>query len=440
MVEQQIKHSMIGRKKFEYNLEALRGFAAFTVLLMHLSSYSFELNGTAEASGIFFPYQFPGHFAVLLFFMLSGYVIGLTTRQPLTWATTGAYLKKRFLRLYPIYVAGILFVLCFTHRHYSFTAISTNLAFLQGAAAPPLEEITVIWSLHYEVLFYLLFIPISVFALKPAHCFVFSLLWAFFFQLVVPAPLLATYGYGFCFWRLGLWLAQTERVMPARPSRYTLLGLLFLMLASNSLNIVRDVLHFQLHMDLMRRGPQPQVNSMIIPFSDFSYLPLALLVITSFTDKRLRYRSWLMAFVLAVPVGGFLLQLYHARTQAVNYQYFAYLFYLVSVVLLLLGSRRAPADNQLPKFMVALGSISYGVYLIHVPLIMLMGRVSPFSGTATSWVVRALLVIGLSLVAGYLLEKVYQPFAVRQLKKTALFKSASSATLATTKQTFMEEA
>jgi peptidoglycan/LPS O-acetylase OafA/YrhL len=405
------------KSKFEYNLEALRGFAALIVVLLHCSDYSNILNGTVIPDGLW-NYKFPGHLAVLVFFLLSGYVIGLTTKQ-LTWQTAGLYLKKRFLRLYPIYIVGILLVVLTTQNQYSLGSILSNLFFLQRVTAPPLAEIGVNWSLNYEVLFYLLFIPLSIFAIKPIHAFFGSLAVAFFFQLIIPVHLLAMYGFGFCFWVLGWWLSQTNLAVPKPTSRYALTGLLCLLLAFTTLNFVHDFMHYQLHLDTMR-GPEPSVSNTDIMFSDFSYIPLGILLITIFTNKRIRYSSWLTAFVLLVPLFNLFLQLYRSRAHPINWKMLLipYLLYAVGTVLLGLSRRQVSTENNLlPKFMVELGGVSYSVYLLHLLILVLIGRIPYFYGLNVSFLVRASVVIVFALIAGYLLEKVWQPFAVRNLKK-----------------------
>lgn len=414
------------KKGFYLNLEALRGFAANTVAIGHCFGFSLLLNGVQLNQGIW-GYQLPGHFAVLLFFILSGYVIGIASKQ-LSWQTIGAYLKKRFLRLYPIYVLAILITLGITHHDYSLLEVFSNLTFMQRVASDCLYEVGANWSLNYEVLFYLLFIPVSIYALKPSHVFAGALLSGLFFQFVASIPLLAMYGYGFCFWLTGLWLAQNTQTVPKPTSYYTLAGLLMLMLSFSSLNLVREVLHFNLNVDYMRAPSAPygagaDGTTAIMP-SDFSYLPLGILMITYFTDKRLRFGRFLLAFVLAVPPLYLLFQLYYSRTHVLNYEALVLPtgFYFGALVLLLAGRLRpATTPVLLPGFMITLGGLSYSIYLIHFIFIVLVGRVAFLKGSNLSFGVRLATVLLLTLAVSYCLEKVWQPFAMRQLKKLRLF-------------------
>ena len=422
---QSIKEAPL-RRTFYLNLEALRGFAAIMVALYHCFGFSVQLNGVDQNSSIW-RYEFPGHFAVLLFFILSGYVIGVSSKR-LSWQTTGAYLKKRFLRLYPIYVLSILLTLAITHNQYPAAQVASNLAFLQRVTAGSLYEVAVNWSLNYEVLYYLLFIPISIYAFKPAHMLVAAVAFGLFFQFVASIPLLAMYGYGFCFWLTGLWLARTPRTTSQPASLYTLVGLLLLLLCFNSLDLMHQLLRFNLHVDYMRNPLSPNGAgadhiTAIMP-SDFSGLPLGVLLIAYFTDKRLPYGRFLWAYVLSVPLLFLLFLFYHSRTHPGEWSGYVLPmgFYLAALLLMAIGKLRpVTSPVLLPRFAVALGGLSYSIYLFHLIVLLLLSRLDFFSGNSFTFALRSVVVLLGSWATSYVLEKVWQPFAVSQLKKLSLF-------------------
>jgi peptidoglycan/LPS O-acetylase OafA/YrhL len=418
--------------KFQFNLEALRGFASTVVLVSHVMVLSTVLNGVEQRRGLL-TYAVPGHLAVLIFFMLSGYVIGLTVKN-LTWQTTAAYLRKRFLRLYPIYVVVVLVAIGISYTRYPALQVVANLTFLHRVIADEIPELGVNWSLNYEVLFYLLFIPVAIYKLKPVHVFGVSLVLGLFFQFVMPVRLVAMYGYGFCFWVAGLWLARTHLTLPRPASRLTLVGLLLLFLAFGTLNPIYYLAHYKLHLDEYRGLVSPY-NPIALLLSDLAYLPLGLVMISYFTNRRLRYGRFLLAFVLAMPL-LFLLQqgyaIFRHQVALTDVRYenvrLAVVFYGLSLVLLSLGWLRPKLEaRQLPQFMVATGAISYSLYLIHWPVSVLIGRVPFFTGTTWSFVVRVLDVIIISVIASLVLEKVWQPFAVRQLRKLKVFQEPAPA-------------
>jgi peptidoglycan/LPS O-acetylase OafA/YrhL len=83
-------------------LDCLRGVAAFTVLVSHYTVFL-----QTEYHLPIGPFRrLQGHWAVWLFFLISGYVIFMTltkTRRPLD------FVASRFSRLYPAYWSGVLF-------------------------------------------------------------------------------------------------------------------------------------------------------------------------------------------------------------------------------------------------------------------------------------------------------------------------------------------
>lgn len=416
-------------RKFEFNLEALRGFAALFVVLTHCFGFSKVLNGVSRQG--LWRYDFPGHLAVIVFFILSGYVIGLSIKYPLTWQTTGTYLKKRFLRLYPIYACCLLLGLLITDRHYPISKIIANFAFLQVALTDAMYEVGVSWSLNYEMLFYILFVPVSIYRIKAGVALSLSLASALFFQFVVGWEQAALYGYGFSFWLIGLCLSQENHNTTRLYSRFTLIGLLCLMLAFPSLNFAAEILRYTLHLDNFNAVLLE--NPIAITLSDFSYLPLGLLLVTSFTDRKLPFRWALVAFSVAVPILYLLLQLKHSRTESIEWapKAVAYGFYIIGLMLMAIGTLRKTVDsNLLPQKAIVLGSISYGVYLSHFLIIILLGRFPFLYGTEWSLGVRTALTVCITIGFSYFLEKVWHPLAVSQLKRLPVFQISAKIPLA----------
>ena len=213
----------------EYHLEAMRGFAALIVVWSHaiVNHELLDPNYGVQGIALFLP---PAHLAVLLFFVLSGYVIGLSTKQKMdTRQLIGRYLKKRMLRIYPIYLLTLALALAVSIQTYSLKTIIGNLTITQILLNDIVKEHDPSWSLHYEVLFYLLFIPVSFLQLPTvklaASCVVLGIANRYFF----PAhPLFTSYAWGFTFWLVGLWLADRTRSMARRDVSTRLYGQLSL--------------------------------------------------------------------------------------------------------------------------------------------------------------------------------------------------------------------
>lgn len=137
------------------SLQALRGFAAVSVMLFHGTGMMWNMWGYDYLS-----WSFAGGFSgVDLFFVLSGFIIYYTNRIRPT--TPAEFLLKRFIRLYPVYWVVILILLV---EHYLFPSPNQaykNDPFLVLNAfllVPQVQGLVhAAWTLSYEVMFYLLF-------------------------------------------------------------------------------------------------------------------------------------------------------------------------------------------------------------------------------------------------------------------------------------------
>ena len=87
---------------FYENLEALRGICAVLVVLYHVEFASPLNHNVVVRHGWLF---------VDFFFVLSGFVIALIhVRAPAGWNAAKRFLTRRFFRLYPLHLASVLFV------------------------------------------------------------------------------------------------------------------------------------------------------------------------------------------------------------------------------------------------------------------------------------------------------------------------------------------
>jgi peptidoglycan/LPS O-acetylase OafA/YrhL len=171
------------RERF-VQLDALRGLAAFTVLLCHLALIPSQVSPViydmiyraSSPLGIIVR----GHQAVIFFFILSGFVLALPILHNQFHSYRG-YLIKRFFRIYLPYLAALLIGLGLlaVSPKIQYTAISgilnetwthnlTNTEFLQHLAGIGMFNTTplngVIWTLVHEMRISLIF-PLVVMAL-----------------------------------------------------------------------------------------------------------------------------------------------------------------------------------------------------------------------------------------------------------------------------------
>lgn len=151
-------------------LEAIRGFVALYVVIHHFILFTPIYSLTPSIIKLLFRF---GREAVLVFFLLSGFVICIAIKKK---AQTGFYdyFKKRFLRIYPILLTTFLIsILIFYSNGYTFSvntfrSMANNFMQLQrvdnepGTKIPPFLGNLPLWSLSYEWWFYMLFFPLHL--------------------------------------------------------------------------------------------------------------------------------------------------------------------------------------------------------------------------------------------------------------------------------------
>lgn len=161
------------------HVQALRGVAAFLVLMAHLM----QIEGRTAANPIL-PSQLDwGMMGVDLFFVISGFIMVYITRD---WRAGGGrkvpeFLFARISRIYPLYwiISAALLAVWFIRPDLVFSSSPNdpqwlNSLLLVPAYAYPMLEVG--WTLVYEMMFYILFAIILV---LPARMRPFGLLiWA----------------------------------------------------------------------------------------------------------------------------------------------------------------------------------------------------------------------------------------------------------------------
>jgi peptidoglycan/LPS O-acetylase OafA/YrhL len=138
-------------------LEVLRGSAALIVLVGHLYS---KINGLPQISLLKYLLNW-GTEAVIIFFILSGFVIRLS--QERRARSLRQFMVDRLIRLYPLYLIVVLFsfwVALIRGAKVTIPDLFGNLLFLQSLQADivgvfPTNE--ALWSLSFEMTFYFLF-------------------------------------------------------------------------------------------------------------------------------------------------------------------------------------------------------------------------------------------------------------------------------------------
>lgn len=147
-------------------LDLLRFIAALLVMLNHLRVEQFAPFGEVHAESkvlkvLFFCVTRIGFESVILFFVLSGFLVGgLSVERALRGQfAPGKYFIDRFSRIYTPLAPALVFdvgVCLFFGISFSWREAGLNLLSLQGVACQPFSGNTALWSLSYEVWFYIL--------------------------------------------------------------------------------------------------------------------------------------------------------------------------------------------------------------------------------------------------------------------------------------------
>lgn len=191
-------------------LESLRGFATFYVALGHWFLIDESRNGPLS-----WLFKF-GQESVILFFLLSGFVI-FYARHRHPDESLRTYFIKRFRRIYFPLVCTMIFSLLFVTHEYDYHDILGNLLMLQDSGQTKPGNIVIpfmhnmpLWSLSYEWGFYMLF-PFVFPAIKNSKYRVhivgiFSLL-SLIAYVIFPNHILLVFAY-FIVWWTGLEMGE----------------------------------------------------------------------------------------------------------------------------------------------------------------------------------------------------------------------------------------
>jgi peptidoglycan/LPS O-acetylase OafA/YrhL len=136
-------------------LDALRGIAALLVVFDHLTAYVLQ-----RVNGAVYSVFDPGLYGVLLFFLISGYIVPASLERKGSLRT---FWVSRVFRLFPLYfvvIGAVLVLHAFGHatvRGTQSNVLASSFAhmFMLGDLLGS-GIINVIWTLSYEMVFYLL--------------------------------------------------------------------------------------------------------------------------------------------------------------------------------------------------------------------------------------------------------------------------------------------
>ena len=380
-------------------LEGLRGGCALLVFAAHLFLPIPVLDPVWTPSGRFSWFSL-GYPAVLMFFVLSGYVIGMVTTRPATTAAGRHYLLHRAARRLPVntFVVLICWLLLV---HPGTRTVLGNLAFLENYDAypgigniPVLQNNPNLWSLNYEAVYYLGFIALWIGAPPAAAVFGGMALLACAPVFGLPVPLVfARYACGALYWLAGLavaWMSVRPDSSPRR-SNWAAAGLVAY--AIWSFAPLRTLcLHWQLSGWLW--PPPTPVSPHRLDF-----LPACvwmLVAVTGHAQGLQRFLTWTCLFLATIGLAS--------RVMTGDWREVD----TVALIALLVAGGLVRRDFTLQpmRWLAPVGAVSYGLYAIAAPLQLGQRALVPgFSGSVLTYGVRLAFVVTMVAAATWLLER-----------------------------------
>lgn len=334
--------------RFSVALDAARAAAAFYVVLHHVGQARGWTEGGLASGGVLLRF---GQEAVLIFFLLSGFVIFLNERRRAD--DVSGYFQRRFRRIYPTLIAAMAvsalvaldngdFLARFSWWELLGTLLSLQdvAALKPGVIVAPFLDNEPLWSLSYEVAFYLVF-PLVI-----------------RFWLRRPALTNHAVGVVCCLCYAAFILA---------PNHFTLVGAYFLVWWCGAMAA-----------DAYQRGGR----------SFFAMRPILLWLVALCCVACLAF--------LVTPFDGV------GHYPFLPLRHFAVALLMILVLFGPVGSALCAGVTWLGRVPVAVASISYGVYVLHFPLMVQWRGAATLPGLAVGF--------GLLILTSYVFDRVLSRF------------------------------
>ena len=143
------------------NIQFMRGFAALIVLMFHTAPQFYATGGAADKPNIFTITEKFGYMGVDIFFVISGYIMWLTTQNlndKYPYNNSVSFLYNRLTRIYLGY--WVFFIAVFVGYHFlgkDMSHVNLLSSFFLTSAKIDQLLIPVSWTLTYELYFYFSF-------------------------------------------------------------------------------------------------------------------------------------------------------------------------------------------------------------------------------------------------------------------------------------------
>lgn len=368
-------------------VEAARGFAALFVLLTHLITITHIDSSFGQDSIVFYICSFfkaYSHEMVILFFMLSGFSIHYASldrefSKPNDYAK---YFYARFKRIVPIFIIavslslGVSYYLCSIgikgheycndlgfDRVLKTVFFMTDIAVRDGIIEPVISSNGPIWSLSYEIFYYLIY-PFFSLACKRWGVVYVTIMSGVLSAVAIIFKLVGEHGHLqnvmalYSIWCAGALIAEFKR----RDVSINLSSSLLALLTFSSLLFV-----MVLEKILWRSSDL---------YDQFVALVCFLMFLIFLTNNRQslnrtkRISYLLVGAVIAATL--FLLTYAWELSHRPEFLRGRILIFTALYVVFVLSKDVSNLTRQLLKPFTALGGISYAIYIIHYPIILFL--------------------------------------------------------------------
>ena len=334
--------------------DGLRGLAALTVFYHHLMLA--PIQGWTAPRWLTWPVEASA--AVLVFFTLSGYVIGLTNPREATGRGVRLYLWRRVVRLVPINTIAVL-LSCAAATAWGIDTLVSHLLFLQnfvpypGAWLPAFASNANLWSLNAEVACYLLFIAVWWWRprLRIVTAIAIAVMLLGWYTSFVPL-FLACYAAGFLFWTAGLALAW--RAEPDAAERVNWPAALLLLLVTWKLEALRNVLSAL---------PMPYFTGPTVKLYYLDNLPVVVWLVACVTRRRFPLLRAFKIAAIVIPVAGLLTTEFQPGRITTTERFVLFGLYLLSI-----ACWRWRPSLAVFRWCAPLGLVSFAVYAFSRPI------------------------------------------------------------------------
>lgn len=385
----------------DYALEGLRGLCALLVLYGHALAPIPCLDPVYSPPDPFLWIDM-ARIAVLFFFILSGYVIGLTVTDGFSGPAAGAYLGRRLVRLAPVNTAAVL-VSWVLARRTGLGAVLGNLAFLQnyntyffGWHVPIMANDASLWTLNFELLYYMVFLAAWRFSPRIGPLFI-ALAAAAVASELFPGfdQFLSCYAAGALFWFAGLcvaWLCPRTQAAGNWPSALLAASVMWPLDPLGKLFSVWNIPDYSVPPCSLQR---------------LDLLAFCLWLLLAVTGRAPRARRFLtvacLVWASAALVGRALVRDFGDKSPG------AYAAYAVALGLAWILAGWKPRPSALAA-LAPVGGVSYGLYAVSLPLQfgILTWSLLP-KGSPLSYALRLAVLVGMSFALAWLLERRLQP-------------------------------